>query len=189
MACYLLSAKTSPELILTYCQIGPAKEQQSVEYELTYSPFYQEIALGIMTSSSGNISCVTGPLCGEFTVTNKFPTQGQVMRSFFFICARRNGWVNNGDAGDLRGHSAHYDVTVMEMSFAKFRSFLFRLQWVKAVGIWNSLIQRELMRLLLTHYGIASHMPTKIWVNIGSGNGLLPDGINPLPQPMMIYHL
>ena len=89
---------------------------------------------------------------------------------FSLICARRNGWVNNGDAGDLRRHCAHYDVTVMEMSSAKFRSFLLRLQWVKAVGIWNSLIQRELMRLLLTHYGIASHMPTKIWVNIGSGN-------------------
>ena len=24
-----------------------------------------------------------------------------------------NGWVNNGEAGDLRRHRAHYDVTVM----------------------------------------------------------------------------
>ena len=24
-----------------------------------------------------------------------------------------------------------------------------------------------------------------IWVNIGSGNGLLPDGIKPLPEPML----
>ena len=28
---------------------------------------------------------------------------------FSFICA----WVNNGEAGDLRRHRAHYDVTVM----------------------------------------------------------------------------
>ena len=32
---------------------------------------------------------------------------------FTLICARINGWVNNGEAGDLRRHRAHYDVTVM----------------------------------------------------------------------------
>ena len=31
-----------------------------------------------------------------------------------FICARINGWVNNGEAGDLRCYRVHYDVTVME---------------------------------------------------------------------------
>ena len=29
------------------------------------------------------------------------------------ICAWINDWVNNGEAGDLRRHRAHYDVTVM----------------------------------------------------------------------------
>ena len=24
-----------------------------------------------------------------------------------------NAWVNNGEAGDLRRHGAHYDITVM----------------------------------------------------------------------------
>ena len=33
---------------------------------------------------------------------------------FSLICTRINGWVNNGEAGDLRRHRAHYDVTVME---------------------------------------------------------------------------
>ena len=28
----------------------------------------------------------------------------------------------------------------------------------------------------------------QIWVNIGSGNGLLPDGTKPLPEPMLTYH-
>ena len=32
---------------------------------------------------------------------------------FSLICAWMNGWVNNGEAGDLRRHRAHYDVTVM----------------------------------------------------------------------------
>ena len=31
-------------------------------------------------------------------------------------------------------------------------------------------------------------MVTEIWVNIGSGNDLLPDGIKPLPEPMLIHH-
>ena len=32
---------------------------------------------------------------------------------FSLICAWINGWVKNGEAGDLRRHHAHYDVTVM----------------------------------------------------------------------------
>ena len=38
-----------------------------------------------------------------------------VTRSFmlYLICAWIKGWVNNREAGDLRRHRAHYDVTVM----------------------------------------------------------------------------
>ena len=32
---------------------------------------------------------------------------------FFLICTRINGWVNNGETGDLRRYRAHCDVTVM----------------------------------------------------------------------------
>ena len=32
---------------------------------------------------------------------------------FPLICAWINGWVNNREAGDLRRHRAHHDVTVM----------------------------------------------------------------------------
>ena len=32
------------------------------------------------------------------------------------------------------------------------------------------------------------YMATEIWVNIGSGNGLLPDGTKPLPETMWTYH-
>ena len=35
------------------------------------------------------------------------------------ICVRMNGWVNNREAGDLRRHRAHYDVTVMEARRSK----------------------------------------------------------------------
>ena len=33
---------------------------------------------------------------------------------FSFICAWIKGWVNNGEAGDLRCRRAHYDVIVMQ---------------------------------------------------------------------------
>ena len=32
-------------------------------------------------------------------------------------------------------------------------------------------------------------MATKLWVNIGSGNSLLPDGTKPLHEPMLTYHV
>ena len=31
-------------------------------------------------------------------------------------------------------------------------------------------------------------MATQNWVNIGSGNGLVPDGTKPLPEPMLTNH-
>ena len=31
-------------------------------------------------------------------------------------------------------------------------------------------------------------MATQTWVNIASGNGLLPDGTKPLPEPMLTYY-
>ena len=68
-----------------------------------------------MTSSNGNIFRVTCHLCGEFTGPRGIPTQRPVSRSFyvFFDLRPINGWVNTGEAGDLRRYRAHYDVTVI----------------------------------------------------------------------------
>ena len=58
------------------------------------------------------------PLCaGNSSVTGEFPSQRPVTRSFdvFFDLRMKSGWANNRDAGDLRRHHAHYDVTVMEL--------------------------------------------------------------------------
>ena len=35
---------------------------------------------------------------------------------FCLICAWKSGFVNNGEAGDLRCHRAHYDVIIMQQS-------------------------------------------------------------------------
>ena len=50
---------------------------------------------------------------GNSPVTGEFPTQRTVTRSFGVSWAWINGWVSNRDAGDLRRHRAHYDVSVM----------------------------------------------------------------------------
>ena len=69
----------------------------------------------MMTSSNGHIFRVTGHLCGEFTGPGYSPHKGQWRGALMFslICARINGRVNNGEAGDLRRHRAHCDVIVM----------------------------------------------------------------------------
>ena len=43
------------------------------------------------------------------------PHKGQWRGALMFslICAWIKGWVSNGEAGDLRRHRAHFDVTVM----------------------------------------------------------------------------
>ena len=71
-------------------------------------------AATIVTSSSGNIFRVTGPLCGEFTGSPvNSPHKGQWRGALIFSLICINGWVNNYEAGDLRRHRVHYDVTVM----------------------------------------------------------------------------
>ena len=69
----------------------------------------------MMTSSNGDMFLVNGHLCGEFTGPGEFPAQRPVTRSFgvFFDLRLEHGWVNNGEAGDLRRHRPHYDVIVM----------------------------------------------------------------------------
>ena len=43
-------------------------------------------------------------------------------------------------------------------------------------------------KLCVTHCGLVAPHGTKSWVNIGSGNGLLPGGTKPLPELMLIYY-
>ena len=40
----------------------------------------------------------------------------------------------------------------------------------------------------LTNWGLVMPYGDMVWVNIGPGNGLLPDGTNPLPEPMLTCH-
>ena len=99
-----------------------------------YFCVYQSSRVFMLTSSYGNIFRVTGPLCVEFTGHRWIsPQKGQWHGASMFslTCAWTNGpkrdqhgrvdsftaslhgWVNKSEAGDLRRHRAHYDVTVM----------------------------------------------------------------------------
>ena len=70
----------------------------------------------MMTSPNGNISHVTGALCGKFTGHRWIPhTKASDVELWCFLWSAPwiNGRVNNRKAGDLRRQRAHYDIIVM----------------------------------------------------------------------------
>ena len=75
----------------------------------------------MMTSSNGNISALLALCAGNSPVTENSPHKGQWCGALMFslICVWINGWVNNREAGDLRRHRAHYDVSVMICVFVE----------------------------------------------------------------------
>ena len=73
-----------------------------------------------------SLSTLLAICAGNSPVTVKFPAQTPGTRSFdvFFDLRLINGWVNNGEAGDVRRHCAHYDVIVMERGLSEMRPHL-----------------------------------------------------------------
>ena len=67
-------------------------------------------------SSNGNLSRVTGSLCGEFTGKRWIPrTKVSDAELLYFLWSTTwiNGWINNREAGDSTRHRAHYVVLLM----------------------------------------------------------------------------
>ena len=84
----------------------------------TVFPRYLDSRVNMMTSSNKSIFRVTEPFARGIhwwpvNSAHKGQWRGALMFSSW-ICSRINGWVNNREAGDLRRHSAHYDVIVMK---------------------------------------------------------------------------
>ena len=68
--------------------------------------------------------------CAEHSPgTGEYPHKGQWRGAlmFFSICIWIIGWVNAGEADDLRRHRAHYDVTVVFIMTTGALVFLFVL--------------------------------------------------------------
>ena len=75
---------------------------------------------------------------------------------FYLICTWINGWVISGEAGDLRRHSAHYDVTIMDMFSANTCSMDYRSAqrhqwefWKQPITTINSLISEDTLGCIL----------------------------------------
>ena len=66
----------------------------------------------------------------------------------------------------------------------------YRHQWVKSTLQSSNLDNMDLALAKVGPVIVAwwCHMVTQIWVNIGSDNGLVPDGTKPLPEPMLTNH-
>ena len=129
MACCLVGGKWFSEKMRTYRHLDPSRSF-SEKFESKYTCFNstklnwkcrlqsssQILSCVIITSSNWNIFRVTGPLWWETTGHRRIPltkVSGMELWCFFFICAWTNGWENRRDAGDLRRHHIHYDVSVM----------------------------------------------------------------------------
>ena len=71
----------------------------------------------MMTSSNGNIFALLAFVWGIHRSPVNSPHKGQWHGALMFslICVWINGWVNNGEACDLRRHRGHYDVNVMRL--------------------------------------------------------------------------
>ena len=89
------------------------------------------------------------------------PHKGQWREALMFslICARINGWVNNREAGDLRRHHAHYDVTIMPSTTRAYKETTV-LIWDEIphscmITLWHKLFDHRTVLLCLVgsfHY-------------------------------------
>ena len=90
-----------------------------------------QVLHNMMTWLNGNIFRVTGHLCGEFTghwwIPRTKASDAELWCILSLVCAWINDWVNNGQAGDLRRHRAHYDVIVMMYSILCVHSLIHAL--------------------------------------------------------------
>ena len=104
------------------------------------------------------------------------PHKGQWRGALMFslIRARINGWVNNGEAGNLGRHRTHYDVIVMccavvmtVMTIARsYSAMQCKLSCIKVMNYQN--------KSDLIHWDWVKHLCVSKVTIIGSDNGLSP---------------
>ena len=78
----------------------------------------RELNVSMMTSwKMETFSALLAICAGNSRSPVKSPHKGQWRGTLMFslICVWKNVWVNTWDAGDLRRHRTHYDVTVMSI--------------------------------------------------------------------------
>ena len=96
-------------------------------------------------------------LCeGNPPVTGGSPQKGQWRRVFVFsFIAWTNGSAKNRDAGDLRCHRTHYDVTVLlAANSRKFITWLCSLTHICVTRIWCAF----LYCMIFTHWSVGGRL-------------------------------
>ena len=144
----------------------------------------------MMTSSNGNIYCVTGPLWGESIGGRWIPLKKASDAEFWcflWSAPEKNGWANTRDAGDFGRHRAHYDVAIMWRNRDTRWSRAYNNHCIGVIeytGMVDYLLDRRIIhkKLLATHdncthllHGIASsfgfHMTVLRGFMMTSSNG------------------
>ena len=112
LKCRLWNGSFQPQWILIGMLITASIMQNCQNYHDSEKPDFHDDVI-----KWKHFSALLAICAGNSPVPGEFPTQRPVtVRAalvFSLICARINGWVNHGEAGDLRRNRAHYDVTVM----------------------------------------------------------------------------
>ena len=108
------------------------------------------------------------------------PHKGQWRGALMFslIYARIKGWVNNGEAGDLRRYRAHSDVIVMQRLVAD-DSSLFKEMYYASFGWENGLLRVQLQTIIWTN-----NDPVHWRINVNQNTVR---HLYPIPETMMIY--
>ena len=91
---------------------------------------------------------------------HRSPNKGQWHGTLMFslICAWKKSWVNDRDAGDLRHHRSHYDVTVIHWGLVNGDP---TATCVRKMGL-NPYIFVSLNVLLLTHVMVCSRFGARL---------------------------
>ena len=95
----------------------------------------------------------------RWPVNSPHKSQWRGALMFSLICAWMNGWVNNREAGDLRRHRAHHDVTVMVLLCFCFVMFIpsLKFHWHSYPVILHTYIPKTFtICLVCRNFGIIS---------------------------------
>ena len=121
--------------------------------------FRHNLFWNIMTSTNGGIFSHYRPFVrGIHRWPVNFPHRGQWRGTLLFslICAWTNDWVNTRDAGDLRRHRSHYDVTVNNLTalwvLIYFSVSLPKARWCRRYRFW---LQSMFVKKYLEFYWIS----------------------------------
>ena len=134
--CHRIAPKQLPESMRTYCQLDNwDKLRLTLNRNTNIGPRNELFCQPVILSGYGLLFfsvLAAARLHDDVIIWKHFPRYWPFVRGIYrspvnyphkgqwrgtlmlsLICARKNGWANNGEAGDLRRHRAHYDIIVM----------------------------------------------------------------------------